>query len=356
MNHCRSILTAAGCWVLLALAAVVARADEPIVFSKPKDALTEKANAFMEQQPHKLSGNYNASKSVFDGKPQADFDILPGYKKPRPFSPAELKAMEKNLDQQRNWALQTPEEIFRLPTAEKIFGIPDPDQNLSATDRYLKRQDLRRNASATNAFARAGTLNGQDEGAFQNWRGEQKKNSTDGFSDLNERNRTDRFGNRIANGISLEEATRRKDSPWSSSFDVPDAAPKPDKAALAAMERFRALMEPPQLEKTLAPAPGLATPPMPAAMPVTPGFQSPGAGFQKRENYNPGGSSFKPVSDSASRPTGVMPLPTVTGTRPAQWSQPKAKPLVEPPPWVVEANNQNTYATPKPGVFSQRKF
>ena len=351
-RHC-SILTAVGCLVLLASA--VARADEPIVFSTPKDNLTEKANAFMEQQPHKLSGSYNAPKSVFEGEPRTDFDILPGYKKPRPLSPDELREMDKNLDQQKNWALMTPEEILGVPTAEKILGIPDADQNLSVTERYFKRQDRLRNASATNALARAGSLNGQDEGAFQNWRGEQKKNSTDGFSDLNERNRTDRFGNRIANGMSLEEATRRKDSPWSSSFDVPEAAPKPDKAALAAMERFRAMMEPPQLEKPLATAPGLATPTM-SAMPTTPGFSTPSPGFQKQDNYNPGGNSFKPVSDSVSRPTGIMPLPTITGTQPAQWKRPKPKPLVEPPPWVAEQNDQNAYATPKPGVFPQRKF
>ena len=348
-SHC-SILTAVGCLVLLASG--VARASEPIVFSTPKDNLTEKANAFMEQQPHKLSGSYNAPKSVFEGKPRTDFDILPGYKKPRPLSPDELREMDKNLDKQKNWALMTPEEILGVPTAEKILGIPDVDQNLSVTERYFKRQDRLRNASATNALARAGNLNGQDEGAFQNWRGEQKKNSIDGFSDLNERNRTDRFGNRIVNGMSIEEATRRKDSPWSSSFDVPEAAPKPDKTALAAMERFRAMMEPPQLEKPLATAPGLATPIM-SAMPTTPGFSAPSPGFQKQDYYNPGGGSFKPVSDSVSRPTGIMPLPTITGTRPAQWKQTKAKPLVEPPPWVAD---QNAYATPKPGVFPQRKF
>ncbi len=351
-RHC-SILTAAGCFVLLVSAG--SRADESVVFSKPKDSLTEKANAFMEQQPHKLSGSYNGSKSVFEGKPQADFDILPGYKKPRPLSPDELREMDKNLDKQKNWALMTPEEILGVPTAEKILGIPDADQNLSVTERYFKRQDRQRHTSATNALARAGSLSGQDDGAFQNWRGERTKNSTDGFSDLNERNRTDRFGNRIANGMSLEEATRRKDSPWSTSFDVPDAAPKPDKVALAAMERFRALMEPSPLEKPLASAPGMAASALPA-MPTTPGFSAPSPGFQKLDNYNPGGSSFKPVSDSVSRPTGVMPLPTITGTRAAQWKQPKPKPLVEAPPWVAEQNNQNDYATPKPGVFPQRKF
>jgi hypothetical protein len=334
------------------LALVVGRADEPVVFSKPTDNLTEKANAFMEQQPHKLSSGYNAPKSVFEGKPRADFDILPGYQPPRPLSPDQIKAMQKDLDQRKNWTLMTPEEILGVPTTAKIMGIPDPDQNLTTEERYFKRQNNRqesqRSASATNAFARAGNLNGQDDGLFRSQRGGQKQNSSDGFAGMNGQNRTDRFGVRAAGGMPDDEAMRRADSPWSTSFNVPAALPKPDKAALAQMERFRALMEPSQ---PLAPTPSLNL-----TTPTMPTLAAPNPNFQKLADFNAGGNSFKPVRDSASRPTGIMPLPTVTGERPAQFKQPKPKPLVDPPPWVVEQNNQNNNITPKPGVFLQRKI
>ena len=346
MNRHLSTWTVASVLALLAVA--VAQADEPIIFSKPSSSATEKPTPAAEPLAHTMSGSHSTTTSLFGGKTRGDFDVLPGYQPPPPLSPAQVKELQKNYDQQKNWTLMTPAEILGVPTPAQILGIPDPDQNLSAEDRYFKRQNRQRSAAATNALAYAGRLGGQDDGPFQSWRSGQENNSNDRFGNGNRQNRTDRFGTRNATGAA-EDLTHRPDSPWSSAFDVPPTLPKPDKSQMAAMERFRAMMQPTEPDKLLTPLPTLGNPSMPVA-------STPSPNFQRLEHFNPGGNSYRPVQDTMNRPIGITPLPTTTGVRPMQVNQPKPKPLTEPPPWVAEQNNQNNYSTPKPGVFSQRKF
>jgi len=65
-------------------------------------------------------------------------------------------------------------------------------------------------------------------------------------------------------------------------------------------------------------------------------------------SYNPAGHTFTPVQDTASRPTGINPLPTVTGQTPYNQTAPQPKPLVKLPPWMS--------TEPQPGQMPQRKF
>jgi hypothetical protein len=113
------------CAVLLAAAWPVA-AQEPMVFSKPVDLPTEKANDFMGDQ-HRAPGALNSPGSLFGSQPQADFDILPGTQPPRQISAEEVKQWQKLLDDKKNWTLLTPEEFMGIPTAEQIMGLPDPN-------------------------------------------------------------------------------------------------------------------------------------------------------------------------------------------------------------------------------------
>lgn len=335
------------CGGVLSLVAVGSvAAQESIIFSKPADGVTEKANAFMEQQPRKAPGGYNAPSGLFGGKAKADYDILPGAVRPQPLSPEQVRQMQKKFEEQRNWTLLTPEEIFGLKSAEQIMGLPDPDKNLTREQRYLKREELRRGVAATNGLLRAGAFGGPDENPFDPAAvNQRKKRTANGVDFQNE------FG-QVTRGVKLspleaEQQKRRAESPWGNAFDLPPPTPKVDKEQVAAMERFRALMEPSKPEKPL---------------PVTTAFQPASARSMDirspgMQDYNPGGNSFERVRDSASRPVGVAPLPTVTGFTPSMGNtpQPKPKRLVESPPWV---KNAKTAAKPSadPDTFPQRKF
>ena len=325
--------------VLLAASVRLVCAQNAIVFSKPADPV-DNANAFMNPSEHKLSDSSRAPTPLFGREPQVEYDLLPGAKPPKPLTPEQVRQAEKYFDDQKNWTLLTPAEIMGVPTLGKIMGIPDPDQNLSAEERHLKRRAAQRSMSATNALANLNRGGNQDDSPFTTRRSEQKRNAAGELIVPNSQKTAGGFLTGQADTVLTAEEERRANSPWVSAFTAP-SLPKPDLAQQAAMERFRAMMDPPAPEKPLA-----ATPVVPA----------PNPNFQPLPKYNPAGNSYRPVQDGIGRPTGLMPLPTVTGVRPAAVNPPKAKPLVEPPPWVAEQNQQNNYSTPKSGVFQRRKF
>lgn len=344
MNRRCSRLNFPLCAALLLAGAWTAGAQESIIFSKPTDNnLTERANSFMEQVPHKLTDSYSAPAPLFGRKPKADFDVLPGMPKPVPLSPEQIKQMQKNLDQQRNWTLMTPAEILNVPTVEKILGVPDGNENLTVLELYHKRQDRQRSAASSNALLRAETYWNAEGNPFGGSRADQKKNA----AGLNPQNQFGQPLNRAGNtALETEQQLRREESPWgASAFDMPPPAPKPDKEQLAAMERFRAMMLPPQLEKPVVAAAGFTPTPKSKADP----------NMQAMPAFNPAGNSFQPIHDNASRPIGIAPLPTVTGFRPQMGKVPKPKPLVEPPPWVKD-ENKPAKPSAAPETFLQRKF
>src|SRR5580693_8522200 len=97
----------------------------------------------------------SAKASVIPIEQQNLFDLLPGAQTPTPVSPEQVMEWQKLLDNKKNWTLLTPEEILGVPTAEKILGLPEPDdeKNLTVTERYLKRlNDQEQSVSATNAL------------------------------------------------------------------------------------------------------------------------------------------------------------------------------------------------------------
>ena len=325
--------------VLFAASARLVCAQDAIIFSKPADPV-DNANAFMNPSEHKLSDSSRAPTPLFGRQPNTGYDLLPGAKPPPPLSPEQARQAEKYFDDQKNWTLLTPAEIMGVPTVEKMLGIPDPDQNLSAEERHLKRRSQQRSMAATNALARWNHAGNQEDSPFGAPHGEQKRNAAGELIVPNSQKTAGGFLTGQADTVLTAEEERRANSPWVSAFAAP-SLPKPDRAQQAAMERFRAMMEPPAPEKPL-----VATLVVPA----------PNPNFQPLPKYNPAGNSYRPVQDGIGRPTGLMPLPTVTGVRPSSVNPPKAKPLVEPPPWVAEQNKQNNYSTPPPGVFQRRKF
>ena len=328
----------------LSLAAVwPLAAQESIIFSRPTEGVTEKANSFMEQQPHKAPSGQNAPSSIFNSKPKADFDVLPGAQKPRRLSREESEQMQKNLDNQRNWTLMTPEEIMNVPTAAKIMGLPDPDQNLSADERYMKRQDQQRGAAATNGMSRARYFGADEDSSLAPW-SNQKKKDREAAAALGQ--------NRSASKLSPLEAEQQKrwaESPWANALNLPAPTSKTDKEQQAGMERFRAMMQSPQPERTELPA-------------TASGFQPSAASVVEQKSqaatgYNPAGNTYQPVRETASRPMGIAPLPTVTGFTPTSGNAPKQKPkpLVQAPPWARD-NKNSANGAPELGTFQQRKF
>ena len=334
--NCRFPFFCLGIAATLCATAASARAQNSIVFSKPADPV-DTANAFVSPSEHKLVDSSRAPTPLFGRKPSGEFDVLPGAQKPRSLSPEQSRQAQKFFDEQNNWILRTPAEIMDVPTVEKILGIPDPDQDLSVRERYLKRREQQRSGSVTNALAHGIRAGNQDESPFAAWRGEQKRNAAGELIVPNAQKTAGGFLTGQADQVLTAEEERRAHSPWNSAFAVPPPLPKPDLAQQASMERFRVMMNPPAPEKPLVSAP------------VAP---APNPNFQPLPKINPAGNSARPMEDGIGRPMGLMPLPTVTGVRPGQLNAPKPKPLVEPPPWVA----QDKKATPKPGVFPQRKF
>lgn len=322
------------CALLLAAAWPVAAQQSPVVFSKPGDLPTDKANDFMGTD-HKGAGGSAAPSPIVSSKPRADFDVLPGAQPPRIPSPAEVKQWQKSEDERKNWTLMTPYEILKIPTPQQILGLPDPnhEENLSTEEKYIRRQERERNASATNAMNRPDGFLKSDDNPFQS-----RKNDQQQPDQRNGMLSASRLGPGSA-PLQPVDAARNPDSIWHSAFNVIPQAPKPDPEQVAAMERFRAMMEPPAVEKP-APVSGIATP----AAPVI-GHND--HNMQAMPSYNPAGSTFTPVQNTAGRPMGINPLPTVTGQRPLD-NAPKPKPLVKPPPWMTDS--------PQPGQPLHSKF
>ena len=326
------------CTALLAAAWPVA-AQESMVFSKPADLPTEKANDFMGDQ-HRSLGSYNSSSSLFGNKPQADFDILPGAQKPQLISPEQIKQWQKSLDDKKNWTLLTPEEIMGIPTPEQILGLPDPnhEENLSAEERYLRRQDRQQNFSANNAMRQMDNSKEDDASPFY------RRNLEDATDPQKfQANRlTGAYRQLNGSASSLPGADPNGDSQslWHSAFTFAPPAPKPDAQQVALMADFHTLLEqaaPENLAANPEFSPSALSPPLPL----------PDHNLQPMPAFNPAGRSFTPMADTAGRPMGINPLPTITGQTPNQ-PAPKPKPLVKPPPWLA---NQ-----PDPNNPYQRKF
>ncbi|HEV2693649.1 MAG TPA: hypothetical protein VG347_12220 [Verrucomicrobiae bacterium] len=328
MHRCRPEFKPWFCALLIAAAWPVV-AQQSVVFTKPTDLPTDKANDFMGDA-HKTSGTFNAPSPFFSsGKPQADYDILPGVRPPHTPSPAEIKQWQKSSDERQNWTLMTPEQILNLPTPEKILGLPDPnhEENLSIEEKYIRRQERQRSFSATNALRHSEDFLKQDDNPFQTKNIAQQQLQDDRRAGTLS---TSRYGlGPAVTAPPITDAGRDPDSIWHSAFNVMPAVPKPDPIQVAAMERFRAMMEPPVVAK-------------PA---VVSSFSTPAPvvdhNMQAMPAYNPAGHSFSSLENNSGRPIGINPLPTITGERPSD-NLPQPKPLVKLPPWMTDGPQAGT--------------
>jgi len=309
---------------------VVLTTTPPVLAQQAPPSAASRANSFLPSAGKSSADNTPNPLFNFD-EPTISFDLLPNATAPS-VSPETAKQWKKILETKNNWALMTPKEIMGLPTPEKILGLPAPnnEDNLSPEQRFLSRQDRAVATAATNAQVRsdAALLENEANPFLPNNRSGQASRLGDGpdfHSTPNANLRPD----------GQTGADQRDISPWTSAFTVPPAAPKPSSEQQAAMERFRALMEPS--------SPAETTP----ARPVTSTTPLPDPNLQPQPLVNPLGHSFTPLQSSIGRPTGIMPLPGITG--PYKTPAPsKSSSQAQLPPWLSDS--------PPPFGASPRKF
>jgi hypothetical protein len=318
-----------------------ALAQQSIQFSRPagQDPAAT-ANAFLPPSHQANPASFSAPVSLFGGGPTADFDILPGA--PGPVTQNTSPQWQKFLDDKKNWTLLTPEEVLGLPTPEKLLGITDPDEDqLSAQDRYLRRQEHRSESAATNFLHQANSLawHADDPTAklFQDPDANGRLPETPGNSITG---RTLPGSTRSLNPFfnplpkSPTEMNQDIESTWVSPFNTPDQTPKPTPEQMAGMDRFRALLEAPTPDKPSVLA-GFSGQPLPASDP----------NMQPLPAYNPASGGVKPLQSDIATPTGLLPLAPVTGQLPPP---PKKSALVQAPPWMS--------SSPQNPTLPQRQF
>jgi hypothetical protein len=245
-------------------------------------------------------------------------------------SPAQAQQMRRLLDERKNWALLTPEEILGLPTPEKILGIPDRDalgrpKNETVMAQYYERQEQSRtrtnndNYGAADSASRWGISDSPELQMNPNiWT---PAGSSPGNSVLM---------NQFLNGTPDDRAApaQAPERGWSKSFSLPAPPPKPTTEQQAAMEQFQQLLQPRSPPGGTAKAPELGNP----IFSSSPTASSPAPG------QSPIGASFTPLSSGIAMPAGFTPLLPAFA--------PEWKP--QPPPWASSA--------PQLGVIPQRKF
>jgi hypothetical protein len=318
-----------GCALLLAAVTLSMSAQQ-----NQKDAVNNadieamrKANAFVP--PQSPFGNFSTSKSG------PDFEGLPGGTPPDNTSPQQADAWKKYMETKKDWTLMTPAEILDVPTAEKILGMPDPndDPSLSPAERYLKRLDKQEQqeqaATLTNSMKpiRPVFQNG-DGNPFEHeqvniFRQNDGVNATNGPDARNNPNSLWNAG--IFQNPTLELEARRmvQANPlWETPFVHAPQELKPDQEEKDAMQRFQAILSPPQPPET----PTLTTPS--STQPVDPNMQV-------MPSFNPDGNTFAPLQLLGSRPTGLTPLEGPESRR----LEPTPKPSWTPklPPWMTAA-------------------
>ena len=276
----------------------------------------------------KFTDQYAAPPVLFQQPPDPVRLIDPEMLQQR--TQADLQRQKHQEDLRKNWMLLTPEEILGVEDKDKKWQ-DDPDQNLTAEQRFIKRLETAR--INTNAAADHATFydnnwmqdNGldakfKDAGAFF-------RSSQSSFSKV----RT--FDNPAVADAAFNQVTPQAPrSPWASAWSPPTEAyssydNKPDPARAAEMERFRQILSPAD-----------PAPPKPLnAGSQTVGFFTAPAAASASASANTLGHGYTPIKDNIGRP---KPLPSL-------FASPYDKPVVDTarhptlPPWLINRTAGN---------------
>jgi hypothetical protein len=313
-------------------------AGQAILFSSPDGGDVSSNMPSLAAKPPSLLDFANEVES-----PTLKFGVASGAESlPAPRLPAVSPSqIQRMLDERKNWALMTPEEILGLPTQEKILGIPDRDasgerKDETVEEQYYDRQEQMRDP--TNS-ADPGMVDSASHWGLSDGQEQQMNPNTWFLTGARPENSglLRQFMNRMPDGRATTGQT--PESGWPKAFSLPAPPPGPTAEQQVAIQQFQQLLQP------HSPPGGAAT----AAAPGSPFFPSPSAAPALGSPAAiPIGASYTPLSSGIAMPAGVTPLPGLLGptnmgltTRAPEW-----KP--ELPPWLSSG--------PQPGVIPQRKF
>ena len=312
------------------------RPGEAILFSSPDgDGVSSNMPSLAAKPPRMLDFESAAQSPApkFGGASDNGAAAPP----PPSISPAQVQQMQRMLDERKNWALSTPEQILGLTTQEKVLGIQDRDalgrpKNESVVAQYYERQEMSRTRTNNDNYAAAGPasqwgiLGGQSPQMGPNiWipSGSKPGNSS--------------FLNQFLNGTpdNRDAASHASQGGWPKSFNPPAPAPKVTPEQETAMAQFQQLLQPNSQPDGAAKNPASDSP-----------FYSPSAAHASAVIQI--GKSFTPLSSGIAAPVGLTPLPGLLGPTNAAASvfAPAWKP--QQPPWMS--------SQPQLGVIPQRKF
>jgi hypothetical protein len=304
-----------------------APAGQAILFSTPEgDNAVSNTSAFAapDSQPHDFSDQLQAPASLFNNKPPAQFSLSSGNS---PISASQAQRLQKAAQDQKDWALLTPEEILGVTTPEKILdGDPQDKENQSPSERFLARQQT----TATNSFYN----NDPDSHSFFSRDRDDENAGAARLGTSDAAQFSNRFGSATPDNNPF--AAQDQDSSWFR--PVAPAMPKPDPEQAAAMDRFRQLLNSGSSAEAQEKSSGSKF--LSSQQPL------PDPNLEALPVVNRIGASFTPLTGGISKPMGLTPLPGIT--------QPMVQPVVtpswapQPPPWL----SQN----PQPFTMPQRKF
>ena len=245
-------------------------------------------------------------------------------------TPADIQRQKHQEDLQKNWMLLTPAEILGVPEDKK--GEDDPDQNLTAEQRYMKRLEMSR--MDTNGTPAHTSLFDKSNWRTDNDYGSQLKNANGFFrGSQSSFSRVTTFEKPVTADDGFRQLPQTAPpSPWASSWAPPAEVTtlyeknKLEQARVAEMARFRQILSPADLVNAK---------PLNAGNP-TAGRRS-DSQFPPASAVSPWGSGYVPVKDNIGRP---KPLPSL-------FAAPSEKPPVDhsrhpsPPPWLAKPGGGN---------------
>jgi hypothetical protein len=294
------------------------QSGQSIIFSTPQSDDAQSATPSLAPQNSQmpvLPGTLQAPMSAFNSSAPNDVAVLP----PPQSNSAEQQRMKKMLDDRKNWTLMTPAEMLGVAPTEKLLQPSERDamgreKNQTQMERYLDRESRDR-TGVTNDL--------QNDVGDSPWNFSRDKDNANPFD--SSRHGADAAQNLdwLLNGQRMDVPPNQNGNISWDSFEPPAqrAPEKPSLEQLAAMERFRQLLEP-------SPATGLPSPdnrffPVPKTV-LDPNITQPD--FVP----NPSGASFIPLSSGIGKPAGLTALPGVTTSTPQPVTAPAWAPQPQP--------------------------
>jgi hypothetical protein len=324
----------------MVLSAGAQSSDRSIIFSTPKSDDTPAATPSLSPQNSQLPvlpDSLQAPDPVFR---YSSPDALPAEPPARTATPRSQQ-MEKMLEDRKNWTLLTPEEIMGITPADQLLQPPDRDalgrkKDTTPLERLLDRE------SQTHGGLTNGWQNVLDDSP---WKISRNRDDASPFDpgDDNTVDAAKRLSEYLNSRRMGEGTDNRNDKAygWDSfSQPAPQTTAKPDLEQMAAMDRFRQLLNPTQATATES-SPDNKYFPVPKTAPVSDPFIT-----QPDYVPNPAGSSFTPLTSGFGKPAGLTPLPGIVSPGIAPTPAPAWAP--QPAPWLIQG--------PQPFVMPQRKF